>query len=460
MRRGARRRRRYSGIKWGTAMTDITRRTALGGALAVTAAAATGAAAAAAPVEIDLFFPVPVHGRLADKMMELIERFNGQQRGVKATAVDTGGYDDTSRKTRAAIKAGKPPGAVIMAANLVREYVINGEVDPFDPIIEKSGMTAAAFFDNFWPALKPNAVIDGKVYGVPYQNSTPLLYYSVDAFKDAGLDPDQPPQTWAEWLDAAKKITRPGGERWGINFPGTSGYCGWITSALVMQNGGQYYNHDYGGEVYYNAPSSLGALTLLDTLVNKAKVMPPGISDADACTSAFFAGRLGMMLLSTGSLGFVREKMKAPYKVAFLPRAVRNAVPIGGASLILPKGNTPERQAAAWTLISWLTSPATAGEWSRFTGYFAPRKAAYDLPDMQKFITEHPDAKVALDQLEFAAPWLDTFDTAAVCKAMEDQVQAILSARIAPADAVATAQKAADALLRPYVEQTALKAVG
>jgi sn-glycerol 3-phosphate transport system substrate-binding protein len=446
-------------------MTEITRRTALktslGGALAVTAAAAmTKSAFAADPVEIDLFFPVPVQGKLADKMKELIERFNGQQQAVKATAVYTGSYDDTSLKTRAAIKAGKPPGAVIMSANFVREYVINGDVEPWDPIIEKGGAKAAEFFDNFWPALKPNAVIDGKIYGIPYQNSTPLMYYSVDAFKDAGLDPDKPPTTWAEWIDAAKKLTKPGGERWGINFPGTYDYCGWITSALVMQNGGQYYNHDYGGEVYYNAPSAQGALTLLDTLVNKAKVMPPGVSDANACTSAFFAGRLGTMLLSTGSLSFVRENMKAPYKVAFLPKAVRNAAPIGGASLILPKGNTPERQAAAWTLISWLISPETAGEWSRFTGYFAPRKAAYDLPEMQKFMTEHPDAKIALDQLKFAVPWFDTFNTVAVRKAMEDQVQAILSGKAAPADAAAAAQKAADELLRPYVEQTALKVVG
>ena len=198
---------------------------------------------------------------------------------------------------------------------------------------------------------------------------------------------------------------------------------------------------------------------VLTALVNKAKVMPPGVSDANACTSAFFAGRLGMILLSTGSLSFVRDNMKTPYKVAFLPKSVRNAAPIGGASLILPKGNTPERQAAAWTLISWLISPETAGEWSRFTGYFAPRKAAYDLPEMQKFLGEHPDAKIALDQLKFAVPWFDTFNTVAVRKAMEDQVQALFSAKTSPADAVAAAQKAADELLRPYVEQTALKVV-
>src|SRR5580658_1353866 len=150
-------------------MTEITRRTALktslGGALAVTAAATmTKTAFAADPVEIDLFFPVPVQGKLADKMKELIDRFNTEHADIKATAVYTGSYDETSLKTRAAIKAGKPPAAVIMSANFVREYVINGDVDPWDPLIEKDGKTAASYFDNFWSALKPNAVIDGRIY--------------------------------------------------------------------------------------------------------------------------------------------------------------------------------------------------------------------------------------------------------------------------------------------------------
>lgn len=156
-------------------MEPITRRTALGAALVLPAAAALGTAAlAAGPTEIDLFFPVPVQGMLANKMRELIDRFNAQHPDVKVTAVYTGSYDDTNLKTRAAIKAGKPPAAVIMSANFVREYVINDEIDAFDPLIEKAGKTPDAFIDEFWPALKSNAVIGRRVYGVPFQNSTPL----------------------------------------------------------------------------------------------------------------------------------------------------------------------------------------------------------------------------------------------------------------------------------------------
>ena len=109
----------------------------------------------------------------------------------------------------------------------------------------------------FWPALKLNAMESGHVYGVPFQNSTPLLYYSVDAFKDAGLDPDHPPVTWDDWVADMKKLTKSSGgqtTRWGLMFPSTYDYCGWITSALAMANGGDYYNTNYGGEVYYNTP--------------------------------------------------------------------------------------------------------------------------------------------------------------------------------------------------------------
>ena len=114
----------------------------------------------------------------------------------------------------------------------------------------------------------------------------------------------------------------------------------------------------------------------IDDMVNKWHVMPPGVSDANATTTAFFQGRTAMMILSTGSLSFVRDNMKTPYKVAFLPHRLMNAAPIGGGSLLIPRGNSPERQAAAWTLINWLVSPEIAGQWSRFTGYFAPRIAA------------------------------------------------------------------------------------
>jgi sn-glycerol 3-phosphate transport system substrate-binding protein len=417
-------------------------------------------AAGHAATDIDFFFPVPVQGKLSNEMQRLIGVFNDSHPDIHVTAVYTGAYDDTNLKTRAAIKAGHPPAVVIMSANFIREYVINDEVDSLDPLIAKDGQTPTQFMGEFWPALRPNATENGHVYGAPFQNSTPILYYNTDAFKAAGLDPAKPPTTWQEWVDDAKKLNRRDGDKvtqYGLTMISTYDTLGWLVSGLAMSNGGTYYDRDWGGEVYYNAPSTIGAVQFLDDLVHKWKVMSDGVTDPNAAANAFFTGRAAMLVNSTGALGFVRDNMKLPFKVAFIPRALRYAAPIGGASLIIPKGNAPERQQAAWQLIKYLTDPAVAGGWSRFTGYFAPRMAAYDLPEMKAYMAANPDAKVAIDQLAYAQPWFATYNTVGVRKALEDQVQAVLSGRIKAPEAMANAQKAADALMKPYVDQTALK---
>ncbi len=415
---------------------------------------------ARAATDIDLYFPVPVQGRLSNEIQRLIGEFNKAHPDINVTPVYTGSYDDTNLKTRAAIQAGHSPAVAIMSANFIREYVINNLAVPLDPFIKADGQDDASFMDQFWPALRENATVDGHVYGAPFHNSTPVLYYNVQAFKDAGLDPDHPPVTWQDWVDDARKLTKRDGNnvtRWGLEMVGTYDTLGWLVSGYAMSNGGQYYNTGYGGEVYYNTPTTLGAVQFMDDLVHKFHVMPEGVTDPNAVGAAFFSGRAAMIVNSTGALGFVRDNMKQPYRVAFVPRAMQNAVAIGGASLIIPRGNSPERQKAAWTLIKWLTSPAISGGWSRFTGYFAPNRHAYDMPEMQAYLKQYPDAKVALDQLAYARSWFATYDTVAVRKALEDQVQAVLSGKIKPAEAVANAQKAADEIMRPYVEQTALK---
>jgi sn-glycerol 3-phosphate transport system substrate-binding protein len=76
---------------------------------------------------------------------------------------------------------------------------------------------------------------------------------------------------------------------------------------------------------------------------------------------------------------------------------------------------------------------------------------------MKDYLAKYPDAKVALDQLAYARGWFATYNTVGVRKALEDGVQAVLSGKTPPEAAMATAQKQADELMKPYVEQTALK---
>jgi sn-glycerol 3-phosphate transport system substrate-binding protein len=344
---------------------------------------------------------------------------------------------------------------VLMSANFNVDLKLSGDIISLEPMLKADETTRDDYLKDFWPALHANAVVDGELYGVPFHNSTPLLYYNVEHFKEAGLDPAKPPRTWAELADAAKKLTK--GDRYGFLMPAGYDYLGWLMEALSMSNGGRYFNEEYGGEVYYDQPSMLGAARFVEDLIFKHKVMPQGVTEAGGVSTSFFAGKASMVLLSTGSLSFIRENMKQAYDVAFVPKNVRNAVPIGGASLVMFAGQSEESRKAGWKFIKWLTTPETLGGWSRFTGYFAPRKSAYDKAEMKEFIAKNPDAKVALDQLPYAKPWFATYQTVAVRKALEDEIQAMMNGKKKADQAVKDAQKKADELMRPYVEQTSLK---
>jgi len=411
-------------------------------------AVALVASAAQAQTKIDFFFPVPVDGKLAKEMTRLVKVYNDSQKDVAVTAVYTGSYDETKLKAQAAAGAGKPPAVVLMSANFVLDLKLAGDIVSLEPQLKADSTTREKFLADFWPALWANATVDGELYAIPFQNSTPLLYYNKEHFKAAGLNPDKPPQTWAELVDDAKKLTT--ADHTGFGLPEGYDYMGWIMEALCLSNGGRYYNEDYGGEVYYDTPTMLGAAQFVEDLVFKHKVMTQGVVEGPALSTNFLAGKVSMMLLSTGSLSFVRENMKQPWGVAFVPRNVRNAVPIGGASLVMFKGLSDEQKAAGWKFAKWLSS-------SRFTGYFAPRKSSYDTPDMKDFMAKNPEAKVAIEQLPYAKPWFATYQTVAVRKALEDEIQAVLNGKKKAAEAVKDAQKNADALMKPYVDQTALK---
>jgi hypothetical protein len=76
---------------------------------------------------------------------------------------------------------------------------------------------------------------------------------------------------------------------------------------------------------------------------------------------------------------------------------------------------------------------------------------------MKEFIAKNPDAQVAIAQLPYAKPWFATYQTVAVRKALEDEIQAVLNGKKKAAQAVKDAQKNAETLMKPYVDQTALK---
>ncbi|CAG8999614.1 MAG: sn-glycerol-3-phosphate-binding periplasmic protein UgpB [Candidatus Celerinatantimonas neptuna] len=428
-------------------------------ALIAAVIAAGSVSSAFAATHIDMMFPAPVDGKLTVEMNKIIRHFNRDHKDIKVRPIFTGSYDTTKQKAEAAAKAGHPPALVIMSANYTVDLAINGEILPMKALFKYGPDKNATRFlkTNFWKAVQKNAMYQGKAYAMPFHNSTPVLYYNKDLFKKAGIS--HPPQTWQELREDARKLTDHDHGRWGIMLPSTNNdYGGWVLSSFVHANGGYFNNPDYPGEVYYNSVTTIGALSLYKNLIFKDKTMPKGVLDAKQIDAQFLSGRLGMTVMSTGSLGFIRSHAKSFHLgVAMLPKNVRRGVIIGGASLVSFKGISDAQKKAAYTLLRYLISPKINGQWSRFTGYFSPRKAAYDTPEMKSYLAKHPHALVAFHQLKYAYPWYSTYETVAVRQAMENQLAAVISsANVTPKQAAETAQKTADRILAPYQKQTAL----
>src|SRR5699024_6979751 len=126
--------------------------------------------------------------------------------------------------------------------------------------------------ESFYPALMANGTLESKVWGIPFQRSTIVMYYNKELFKDAGLDPDVAPKTWDEMVEVASKLRTD--DRYGLMIPST-GYPYWMFQALALQNGQQLMNED-GTEVYLNTPASVEALAFFRDLAEKHDVSPKG----------------------------------------------------------------------------------------------------------------------------------------------------------------------------------------
>ncbi|WP_413731151.1 ABC transporter substrate-binding protein [Sodalis sp. RH20] len=410
---------------------------------------------------IDFMFPAPVDGKLTTEMTRVIREYNQSQDQVEVRGIFTGNYDTTKMKAESAAKAGSPPALVIMSANFTVDLALKNEILPMDELFKfaPQKQSATDFLQkNFFPAVQQNAQVMGQTYAIPFHNSTPILYYNKDMFAKAGIS--HPPRDWEELVADAKKLTDKNTGQWGIMIPSTNDdYGGWMLSALTHANGGNFNNAAYPGEVYYNSASTRGALQFWQNMVYRDEVMPAGVLNSKQIGAAFFSGKLGMALLSTGALGYMRENSRDfTLEVAMLPAKERQAVIIGGASLVSFKGISEAQKEAAYRFMTYLVSPEVNGAWSRFTGYFAPRMAAYDTPEMKAYLAQDPRAAVALQQLQYAYPWYATYETVAVRQAIENQLASLVTDKSRKVDdAARDAQQEADGLMKPYVDQTALK---
>ncbi|HKF09088.1 MAG TPA: ABC transporter substrate-binding protein [Xanthobacteraceae bacterium] len=352
-------------------------------------------AVAAEPVQLNFWYPVDLGGGLAKVIDGLVGDFNKTHPDIQVTATYTGNYDVTLQKIQASKLAGTLPDVAVTEISSVPVLAALGAAQPIDELIASSG--DKKLLDRFWPSMLLNCTYGGKVYGVPFQRSTPVMYYNKDAFSEAGLDPERPPVTWDELISVAQKLTTREGERttrWGIELPLEA--FNWFYYALTYANGGETLSTD-GTKVLWDEPKNIEALQFWHDLVNKYKVTPAYTPWNDG-PQEFAAGKTAMVWHSTGSQAFMRQNVKFHWGLGRIPRNIQFGPPSGGGNMLM-YATDPARKKAAWTFITWMSEAAQAARWSIASGYLATNIASWELPEMQALIKEHPEVLVTKAQL-------------------------------------------------------------
>ena len=411
---------------------------------------ATLPVAAYAQTSISFYFPVAVGGPVTKIIDGYARDFEKENPSIKVDPIYAGSYQETIVKALTAHKSGQPPVTSVLLSTDMYTLIDEDAILPISDLAKSP--EDKAWLESFYPAFMANSQTGGKTWGVPFQRSTVVLYWNKALFKEAGLDPDKPPSTWAEMLEMGKKLTVADAQgnvsRWGVQIP-SSGFPYWLFQGLTTQNGVELMNPE-GTKTRFDDPAVIEALQFWVDLGGKHKVMAPGVVEWGTTPRDFFEKKTAMMWTTTGNLTNVKKNAGFDFGVAMLPANKRRGTPTGGGNFYLFKKSTPEQQQAALKFMRWISSPERAAQWSVDTGYVAPRADAWDTPAMKTYVAGFPQAAVARDQLEFAVAELSTHENQRVTKALNDGLQAALTGSKTPEKAMQDAQREAERILKAY----------
>lgn len=330
-----------------------------------------------------------------------IDAFNTANQGkIHVTATFQGVYADLLAKYTASIRSKSAP-TIMLAGDVATGYMKDvkqslpaASMAKADPgVVNLSDLAAAA---------KAYYTVGGVQEAVPMNVSTPVLWVNKTILAQAGLA-NTPLNTLDEVVAAAKQIKAKTGIA-GFSMPDDD----WYVEQLTATAGQIFCTPDNGRSG--KAPTAITINTGLakQNITKVADLYRSGVAvdgalDGSAATSAFQAGKVGLILHSSGILGAL--KSGAPFNYEALPfptsgPAGKSGPVIGGSALWLSSTATKAQQVAGWKLEGYLTSPQVQATFSQATGYVAINNKAGDIASEKTYLAANPNSQVFATQLK------------------------------------------------------------
>lgn len=359
------------------------------------AAALTLAASAAAHAQTEIEFWHAFSGNNGAAVDELAAMFNESQSDYEIVPVYTGNYTEGTQRLTAAIAGNTAPGLVMLEITRYGLFADRGVLAPLQPYLDAAGPELTDRIRPF--ALEASRYL-GESYVLPFNVSTPVMYYNRDLFRAAGLDPDAPPRTWDEVTEAGRALTIRDGDtvtQWGIAPPPQ-----WVRWAMTNQAGGGWVD-PADNAVQIDSAESIFAYQYAADWVNLHGVASlEAALDDDVADQYFDTGRAAIEFNSTGGLTGNLENLSFDLGVAPLPCQAVCAAPIGGATLGIVASAPQEAQDGAWAFIEYVTTPENNAFVFARTGYLPIIEGAIETDRAQETIAQYGAYLIANDQLE------------------------------------------------------------
>ena len=342
-----------------------------------------------------------VNGEAVNKM---VEGFNKSQNEITVEPAFQGTYDDALAKLKTALASNSAPALIQVYDIGIRFMVDSGEIVPMQDFIDKEKYETSDFEQNVLAYYK----LDEKLYGMPFNTSSSILYYDKDLFKAAGLDPNRPPRTFDEVSEYARKLTKQEGgnvSQYGFH----QAIYGWLFEQYMAVSGGLYVDNGNGRDAkatraVYNDDKGKAILDWWKAGVDGGYFGNFGRITNDNA-AAFDARRSAMYCESTARMrGHINASQgKGELGTGFYPRPA-NAPPeggniIGGACVYILKSRPPAEQQAAWEFVKYSTSAPVQAQWQADTGYYPVRRTAYDEPVSKEWVGKYPQFNTAVEQI-------------------------------------------------------------
>lgn len=338
-----------------------------------------------------------VNGQAIDT---LVKKFNDENEyGITVKAQYQGEYDDSLNKLKSA-QIGN------MGADLVQVYEIgsrfmieSGWITPMQQMIDADSYDLS----QIEPNLAAYYTIDNQLYSMPFNSSTPIMYYNKEMFEKAGITeiPDS-----LEGIEAVgEKLLNEGGAGQVISL----GIYGWFFEQFIGKQGLEYANNGNGrteaatAVAFDSNGAAANILTAWKSLYDKGYAPNVG-KGGDAGLADFSAGKSAITLGSTASLKQILQDVNGKFEVgtAYFPKVKstdEGGVSIGGASLWALNNNDAKKTRATWEFVKFLISPESQAYWNAQTGYFPVTTAAQEEPVFKENVEKYPQFQTAIDQL-------------------------------------------------------------